>query len=92
MERYEKQLKNRRFKPKTSEVSDSSQKVYVKGFKAVGNTVVSHKTIEKLLLPYAQKHLSITELYEAAAVITKYYRDRKYFVARAYIPKQEMKA
>lgn len=91
MERYEKLLKIEDLSPKTSEVGDSSQKVYVKGFKAVGNSVVSHKTIEKLLLPYAQKHLSITELYEAAAVITKYYRDRKYFVARAYIPKQEMK-
>lgn len=90
MERYEKLLKIEDLSPKISKIDDNSQKIYVKGFKAVGNSVVSHKTIEKLLLPYSQKHLSIVELYEAAALITKYYRDRKYFVARAYIPKQEM--
>lgn len=65
--------------------------LYVKEFYFSGNTAFSSETLASLVKPYEGKELGINSLKEVASVITKYYRDNSYFVARAYIPKQNMK-
>lgn len=65
---------------------------YVKEFIFSGNTVFDADTLSNLIKSYENKELGINELKEAASVITKYYRDKGYFVARAYIPAQSLES
>lgn len=65
-------------------------KTYVKSFKFSGNTAFSSDVLSTLVKPYESKELGINGLKEVASIITKYYRDNGYFVARAYIPAQSM--
>jgi hemolysin activation/secretion protein len=65
-------------------------KTFVKSFKFSGNSVYGSEVLSELLKPYEGKELGINGLKEVASVITKYYRDHGYFVARAYIPAQSM--
>lgn len=65
-------------------------KTFVKSFKFSGNTAFSAEVLSALVKPYEGKELGINGLKEVASVITKYYRDNGYFVARAYIPAQGM--
>jgi len=65
-------------------------KTFVKSFKFSGNTTVSSEVLSTLVKPYEGKELGINGLKEVASIITKYYRDNGYFVARAYIPAQSM--
>lgn len=65
-------------------------KTYIKLFKFSGNSAFSSETLSTLVKSYEGKELGINGLKEVASVITKYYRDNGYFVARAYIPAQSM--
>lgn len=65
-------------------------KTFVKSFKFSGNTAFSSETLSALVKPYENKEVGINGLKEIASIITKYYRDNGYFVARAYIPAQSM--
>jgi hemolysin activation/secretion protein len=44
-----------------------------------------------LLKDFVGKELSPDDLQRAADVITRHYRDRGYFVARAYVPAQDIR-
>ncbi len=63
---------------------------FVKSFRFSGNTAFSSEVLSALLKPYENKEVGINGLKEIASVITKFYRDHGYFVARAYIPAQSM--
>lgn len=65
--------------------------MHVKGFTFSGNTVYSSEELKALLKPYEDKELGLNGLNEVTSIITKYYRDHNYFVARAYIPEQKIK-
>ena len=65
-------------------------KIFVKSFKFSGNTVFGSEALSVLVKSYENKEVGINALKEIASVITKYYRDNGYFVARAYIPAQSM--
>lgn len=63
---------------------------FVKSFKFSGNSTFSSEELSKLVTSYENKEVGINALKEIASIITKYYRDNGYFVARAYIPAQSM--
>lgn len=63
----------------------------ITAFTFSGNTVFDSNTLSELLKPYIGKELGINGLKDVASVITKYYRDHGYFVARAYLPEQKIK-
>ncbi|MBV5349095.1 ShlB/FhaC/HecB family hemolysin secretion/activation protein, partial [bacterium] len=65
-------------------------KTFVKSFKFSGNSAFTSEALSELVKPYEGKDLGINALKEVASIITKYYRDNGYFVARAYIPAQSM--
>lgn len=65
-------------------------KTFVKSFKFSGNSVFTSEELALLVKPYEGKELGINGLKEVASIITKYYRDHGYFVARAYIPAQSL--
>jgi len=62
----------------------------VKAFKIVGAKVIPAAELEKLVKGAEGKPLTLDQLQEAATSITRYYRNKGYFVARAYVPAQEV--
>lgn len=68
-----------------------SYRVQVKGFRITRNTVFTQEQLTPLLATYVDRELSLADLEEAAAAISRFYRERGYFVARAYVPAQEIR-
>ncbi len=68
------------------------RKVLVEEIIITGNNVLSTEKLEGLVNTeeYTGKKISFVEMENAALAITRYYRKEGYFVARAYIPVQEM--
>lgn len=66
-------------------------KIKVSKITVRGNTVVSQVELAKILAGYEGKTLDFTALNQLTGDISKYYRDRGYLLARAYLPKQEIK-
>ena len=64
--------------------------VAVKQIEVVGNRVIDTATLAALVADGVGKSLTLTELEALAQRITKHYRAQGYFVARAYIPAQEV--
>ena len=66
--------------------------VKVDHFAIVGNRVIDSAPLLALMQPDQGRTLSLAELEDIATRITRYYRGAGYFVARAYIPAQEVAA
>lgn len=66
-------------------------KIKVAGFRFTGATVFSETQFLALAKDSVGRELAMAELESVAARITKYYRDRGYLAARAYLPAQEIK-
>lgn len=64
--------------------------VFVRKFSFSGNTVYPEEKLNKLLKDFENKDLTFFDLEEAAYVISKFYRDHGYFVAKAYLPAQDI--
>ncbi len=64
--------------------------IKVTRIEVVGNRVVKDPPLARLVADAAGKSLSLQELEEIAQRITRYYREQGYFVARAYVPAQEV--
>lgn len=72
-------------------VDDKSGKtIFVKEFKLTGVNHVSIDKLKELIKDYENKDLNFAQLQEVASVITKEYRKQGFFVARAYLPKQNI--
>lgn len=67
-------------------------KVEVKSFEIAGNRELSTDSLQALTSDSVGKSLSLTELEQVAQRITRHYRSKGYFVARAYVPAQEITA
>lgn len=72
-------------------MQDNGKTIFVKKFIFTGNIHVDKKELEKLAQDYENKDLSFSKINELNSLITKYYRENGYFVARAYLPKQKIK-
>ncbi len=70
--------------------SDSSKTVFIKDFIFAGNSAISNEELKQSLKAYVGKELSFNQIQEVLAVVTKVYRDKGYFVARAYLGKQDL--
>lgn len=68
-----------------------SARFLVKGFRITRAAAFSEAELVALLNEFVGKELSLADLQRAADVITRHYRDRGYFVARAYLPAQEIR-
>jgi hemolysin activation/secretion protein len=64
--------------------------VTARSFKISGNTAFAESVLAPLVAPYVGKSLDLAGLDEVAGVISQYYRQQGYFVARAYLPAQEV--
>lgn len=68
---------------------DIGQKLLIKGFKFQGNYNINDEILKEILSSYNGKNLTFSQVNYAISLITKYYRNQGYFVARAYIPKYQ---
>jgi hemolysin activation/secretion protein len=64
---------------------------FIKGFRITRSTAFAEVELLALLKNFIGKELSLADLERAADVITRFYRDHGYFVARAYVPAQDIK-
>ncbi|PTT79078.1 hypothetical protein DBR42_22115, partial [Pelomonas sp. HMWF004] len=63
----------------------------VKVFQLQGDiTAFSRDELSQLLSAYLERPLSLAELQQAAQAVTRLYRDQGYFLARAYLPQQDV--
>ena len=71
-------------------MKDSGKTILVKSFTFLGNDHVNSEILQALVKEYENKELTFTKIAELTSVITKYYREKGYFVVRAYLPAQNV--
>ena len=65
------------------------ERILVKVFRIENSEYPDWKPLQNLLAPYRFMEMSMTDIAEAANLISTYYRDKGYLLARAWIPKQD---
>jgi hemolysin activation/secretion protein len=71
------------------EFSNSHQTIKVKKFVLKGNTVFTTDHLEKVVAPYVGRELTVSELTEVCAALTKLYVERGYITSGAFFPVEE---
>src|SRR5690606_38333014 len=71
-------------------VASGGLEVQVDSFRVTGAETFNADTLEGLVADLAGSTLTLGELQQAAARITSYYRERGYFLSRAYLPEQDV--
>jgi hemolysin activation/secretion protein len=66
-------------------------KVKVSRFRISGNTIFSEAELLTAVTEFVGKELDIDGLNDAATRVRAYYRERGYFLAQAYLPRQEIR-
>lgn len=72
-------------------MKDSEKRMFIKSFQITGALHVKQTELYGLIKEYENQELTFKQIQELTSKITKYYRKEGYFVARAYVPVQEMK-
>ncbi|MHB1015336.1 MAG: ShlB/FhaC/HecB family hemolysin secretion/activation protein [Desulfurivibrionaceae bacterium] len=65
-------------------------RIAVSGIRVSGSSVFAAAELEALVADLIGDEHTLAELYQGAARITAYYRERGYIIARAYLPAQEI--
>lgn len=69
-----------------------TEKVMVKDFTIDGQDIYSEDTLKALLADKKGKELSFRDIQDGADMITRYFRQKGYIVAKTYIPPQDVTA
>jgi hemolysin activation/secretion protein len=69
---------------------EDGKKIEVKKFLITGAVHLSNEVLKSIVEPYENQNLSFNQMLEITSLITKAYREKGYFVARAYIPPQNI--
>jgi hemolysin activation/secretion protein len=69
---------------------EDGKTIEVKKFLIKGAVHLSNDALKALVTPYENQALSFKQMLEITSLITKAYREKGYFVARAYIPVQNI--
>src|SRR5262252_6024413 len=67
---------------------EDTPRFVLKGIRVTGSTVFAGPELAELVREYVGKEVGFAELEQAAARISRYYREHGYMVARAYVPAQ----
>lgn len=68
----------------------STKKIFVKSFSIDGAIHVDKNELLESITPYTNKELTFYQIKSITDIVTKKYRDKGYFVARAYLPVQNI--
>jgi hemolysin activation/secretion protein len=63
----------------------------IRGAKVVGNTLLTQVQIDETARPFIGKELNLSTINDLMNALTQAYRSRGFFLARAYVPEQEIK-
>jgi hemolysin activation/secretion protein len=77
--------------PARPALKPSTVRFVLRAFRIQGNTVFSQQELLALVQDYVGRSVGFSDLQAAAARISRFYRERGYLVARAYLPAQEIK-
>jgi hemolysin activation/secretion protein len=77
--------------PKPALAPTTKVNVTVKDFRFTGNTVFPAAELREVVREFIGKTLDFNGLNDAASRVQRYYRERGYFLAVAYLPQQEIK-
>ncbi|MDX9815170.1 MAG: ShlB/FhaC/HecB family hemolysin secretion/activation protein [Sulfurimonadaceae bacterium] len=69
---------------------EDNKKVRIERFLISGATHMSNEELKQIVAPYEKQDLSFNQIQEITTLITRAYRQKGYFVARAYIPEQNI--
>ena len=69
----------------------SGKTIFVKSFEIQNAIHIEQSALQNLIKEYKNKDLTFNDLQNVASIITKEYRKKGYFVARAYIPVQNIR-
>ncbi len=93
----EEEIKRKKEKPEVEEKLPAiavpalpSEKVFVKNIEISGASLIPQKDLRKIVEPFENKELTLTEMQKAADLITEAYRKNGYITSRAYIPPQKI--
>lgn len=64
--------------------------IEVKAFDIEGNTIVSADVLNQLIKDDAGKEMTLGQIQDVADKISNYYHQQGYFLAKAYLPRQEI--
>jgi hemolysin activation/secretion protein len=73
-----------------TEVSNEGKKINVTRFEFAGNTVFSSDVLAELVKSYLDHPVSLSEIYDAADVVTEYYQKNGYGLASVNVPAQKV--
>lgn len=73
-----------------SQSLEGGKKVLVKRFFITGAERMNNDELKAIVAPYENKELSFKEMEDIATLITNAYRKKGYFIARAFVPKQNI--
>ncbi|AHY09702.1 ShlB/FhaC/HecB family hemolysin secretion/activation protein [Serratia plymuthica] len=69
---------------------DDAPRILVHGFLIEGNRVLKAPELLKKLKGFSGKKLALKDLQDASQIITQYYQEKGYVLARAYLPEQDV--
>ncbi|MCH8500147.1 MAG: hypothetical protein LAT63_16870 [Marinobacter sp.] len=76
--------------PPMRQLPEGAPRLLVNGFDIEGNTVIGRNQLLALLADESGKRHSLVDLERLARQLSDYYRSQGYFLARAYVPAQEV--
>lgn len=77
--------------PLPETTADLGVTLQVRRFAIRNNTVFSTMVLNRLVAGWENRELTLGQVHEAAREITKFYQEAGYFLARAYVPAQEVR-
>lgn len=77
--------------PARPAIKPSAARLMLKGFRVTGMSVFAEAELLSQVREFVGKEVSFADLDQAASRISRYYRERGYMVARAYLPAQDIK-
>lgn len=78
-------------KEKEPLVLKSGEKIYIKNFYLEDKEQIDSKALEEILNLYKDKNLDMKDISELSSKISELYKNKGYMLARAYVPKQNVK-
>ena len=99
LEEKEKEIKEKISKEKEVPIEETptiqpslpkTEPVLIKKIKVEGVTLLKEKEINKIISPYENKKLSLSDMQKIANLITDAYRKKGYTTSRAYLPPQKI--
>ena len=84
------EIENLPSKQRATDSLKSGTPITIKHFQISGNQAISTPVLLNLVQSSEGKTLSFAQIEEIAARLTRFYRDQGYFVARVYVPQQDV--